>query len=754
MAITRKQYIQNLHTSKLITSGMSNHEYSEVVASLKAGEIVVQNHTGEDAEVAIYTLSGTEALAKFVTETVIDEKIANAGAAAATEVVEGTDPGSNLSITSAAGANDQTIYTVNLTNVAGASAVGLNADGSHITTQGTYTSSATTIAGEIAALDTALAALDGAVENLDLSSVSGSGNIVVDVTQTNGQVAATATGLTTIVITGYSEQTAAEVAATDTLGHALGKLQGQIKAMDKDASAVAGQVVTTVSEADGVVSETKANLTDITLAGYDKSNDSGAITSADTLEVALSKIENALDAQQVEAGDGSITIGTNAQNNNTTVAVNIKSGEKVLATSASGMYTDIKIVSATPSSTNVKEEYHLQATDGTQLGESIKIYKDSSLYNVYLGNQYDTLVSDSDPTVVPGSGDTSLCFIYQKADGKYELVAVDVETFLEESEFQDGLQVVNHEVSVKVDSTSEKVYTQYNADGTTAATGAVLSVSSDGVKVDNIQTAIDAKVAAEIGKLDYTDTAVTDQFVTAVDEADGKITAVTRAYVSQACLNGYSKGSDATAVDSGDTLNEAISKLENQIAQAIVAGNTIVQTSATTHIHIASSTTNGQATYTISEEDIASASDLTDEIAHRKAVTGVDGDAYTANSGTRYISGATSLNNADVKLDAALSGLSDTVDALDGKAITGVTVNGTPLTVSANTVAFQALSALTVSGSSTDLSGATSTDGFTVNTGATSVTIEIAGIEGIETTAANNTISFDFTHAVIDGGEF
>ena len=523
--------------------------------------------------------------------------------------------------------------------------------------------------------------------------------------------------------------------------------------MQKAATSADGQVVVTVSEASGVVSETKANLTDITLAGYEKdTTKTGDITSADTLEVALSKIENALDAQEVEAGDGSITIDTNAQNNNTTVAVNIKNGEHVIVTTASGISTDIQIVSAAPSSTNVKEEYYLKATDGTQLGESIKVYKDSSLIDAYLGHVDDELAdSATSSTVVSGSGDTALCFVYQKADGTYDLVAINVESFLEESEFGDGLDVTNHVVSVEVDSTSEKVYTQYNADGTTAATGAVLSVSSDGVKVNNIQTAIDAKVAAEIGKLDYTDTAVTDQFVTAVDEADGKITAVTRAYVSQAHLNGYSKGSDATAVDSGDTLNEAIGKLENQIAQAIVAGNTIVQTSATTHIHIASSTTNGQATYTISEEDIASASALTDEITHRKAVDGINGDAYTANSGTRYISGATNLNDADVKLDAALSGLSDTVAGLGVSAVTSVTYNGTAQT--GNSVTINALPSLNVSGQ-TVYSGTTDVAGLELTSGATDLVISIEGIEGVTVDSTTDTISFDFTHAVIDGGEF
>ena len=73
---------------------------------------------------------------------------------------------------------------------------------------------------------------------------------------------------------------------------------------------------------------------------------------------------------------------------------------------------------------------------------------------------------------------------------------VVVNDFLEESEFQDGLEVDNHVVKVKIDENSEEVVVG------TGETAPVLTVSEDGVKVSNIQNAIDYAVEELVGKID------------------------------------------------------------------------------------------------------------------------------------------------------------------------------------------------------------------------------------------------------------
>ena len=56
----------------------------------------------------------------------------------------------------------------------------------------------------------------------------------------------------------------------------------------------------------------------------------------------------------------------------------------------------------------------------------IKVYKDSVIYRIYFGHVDDTFINgetttSTDPTIVPGTGDTAICFIYFNAQGDYAL---------------------------------------------------------------------------------------------------------------------------------------------------------------------------------------------------------------------------------------------------------------------------------------------------------------------------------------------
>lgn len=207
----------------------------------------------------------------------------------------------------------------------------------------------------------------------------------------------------------------------------------------------------------------------------------------------------------------------------------------VLSQSDAGLKVNLNLrqltqteINALPNGVNVKEAYKLVGNAGSsekQIGETIKIYKDSSLYKVYLGETSDTLTDvyawrqtdgqnvvytvdgladdDTHDIVKEGSktynkvanedrytessitvsafnsetktitvegvnyeyigsaspwiendsgGSEALCFVYYLANDDYELVAVNLEDFLQESEFGDGLEVNDHVVSVKLDS--------------------------------------------------------------------------------------------------------------------------------------------------------------------------------------------------------------------------------------------------------------------------------------------------------------
>ena len=549
----------------------------------------------------------------------------------------------------------------------------------------------------------------------DASSVSGASKVIIDVTQDKGAITASAANLSGVKLDGYSEAaTTGDVASTDTLGEALGKLQKTIHEMDKPASAEDGKVVTTISENDGVVSEERVNVKDLQLGGYVKGEQSGEISGTDTINIALSKIENNIAASQsattVTNTDHSINVATGATG--TTIGVNINSDEKVISLGNNGIYTDIKLSAVTVSEANVKEAFALIASDGkTQLGSTIKIYNDSSLLSVALLHaDYSDPQNPVLPTYDKINGWTdiasttqanqALCFAYENVKGKVVVAAVPVGSFINEQEFASGLTW---------DSTAGKVIGVVDP-----SSESFLTVGTDGFKISGVSGFVSNAIKA----LDVTgDTFHSGQYITHINEENGLISIGGRADISKAPLNDYSKGSDATAVAASDTINQAISKLENQIDTAKSAATTVVAegTDAGNNMSIAEATGNdGHKIFTVNLSDVASAQGLANEIAYRKAVDGQDGQKYVANSGKKFISSATSLNDADIKLNDALA-------SLDTDVIKSVKVNDVKLDETSNAVNVQ-ISSLKASG--------TDSSPIVVNTNDTgAVTLQILQID-------------------------
>ena len=488
------------------------------------------------------------------------------------------------------------------------------------------------------------------VEFPDASSVSGDSKVVIDVTQDKGAITATAANLTGVKLDGYQEGTDADIAATDTLGEALGKLQAQINAMDLTVVSGDGEVITAVSEADGKVSAEKAAIKDVKLTGYVKDDSkTGAIAATDDVEDALSKIENNIAAAQsattLSAADKSINVVTAATG--TTVALNIRSGERVLKLDSDatngGIYTDINVVKITESlPATVKERYELRDSDNVKIGESIDIAKDSHIVSI---------------TYITDTGDThyqNLEYVYIDASGETKTEYVDISSLVLEAEFASGVTVTNHVAHGVVDPASESF----------------LTVGADGFKLSGVQNAINDAI-------DALDVAVINpgegKYIYAIEENDGKI-AASGANVSEAVLNNYTKGGDSGAVASSDSLNEAISKLENQIdaaEEAAMAAATVIASGSSAdtaeHLEIATTTdsTTGAKTYTFDLKDIASQTDLTE-------LSGKTITAITSTNGSiaATISNEAGNKTANIQTDAdkiQMSGFSaDSTSALSG----------------------------------------------------------------------------------------
>ena len=137
---------------------------------------------------------------------------------------------------------------------------------------------------------------------------------------------------------------------------------------------------------------------------------------------------------------------------------------------------------------NVKEAYKLIDGNSTIHGDYIKIYKDSSLKSVALSGQI-------------------LNFTYILANGTETVVPVDMSAFLAESEYADGLQVNNHIISVKKDSSSESF----------------LSVSANGIKISGVQDAINTAINSLDEDITSDDIALVS---VQVKQENGKITDV------------------------------------------------------------------------------------------------------------------------------------------------------------------------------------------------------------------------------------
>lgn len=666
MAEKNRQILQHLRTT-----GNTAYVQENLKTKAEKGEIAIQ-YDGEAASgTSLWTLDKKGQVAvQFVNKEQVADMIKN-GAVAEVDKIE--------------------------------QAVGLAEDGSYIKKTGTtYLSGATTVEEEIDALDKALSGVQGQINGMDAGSVAGEDKIVSDVIQTDGKITATSKNVTEVKLGGYTVggDNSGKVAATDTLGQALGKLQGQINGMDKDASAADGQVVTTISEADGKVSETKANVKDLQLGGYAKdANATGAIEGTDTINVALSKLENKANAIAISNADGSINVTSSATG--TDINVNIKSDEKVIRKDGKGgLYTDLKLVKISKElPTTVKERYELHDSYGAKIGESIDIAKDSHIVSI---------------TYITDSGDAhyqNLEYKYIDVNGAEQTAYVDISSLVLEAEFKDGLEVVDHQVKAKIADDSEK-----DSQNTPVS---FLTVGPDGLKLSGIKDEIARKIEA----LDVTDAAEDGKYVSAVNETDGKVS-MTRANVSDAVLNGYSKGEKpaSTVITAADKLKDAIAKLEHQIDNAKAAATTKVEKDAqANHLTLSSSTAvDGSVTYTIGESDIASKTALDAEIAARKAVDGQTGQTYTANANSNYIKAADSLNAADVQLDAILG-----KDETAGEGNTGNTVFDKTNTVARNIsdikkdlAAFK--SKLTLSGGETDYAT------VTVVTAKTGTTIEVS----------------------------
>ena len=555
--------------------------------------------------------------------------------------------------------------------------------------------------------DTITAAINALDATVGSTTVENGKHVAVEVVEENGKLKSLSIvekDIASATLLGTTSDTASNQTAFGYIAKEVADRTAAIQALDTTDTPEAKKFVTSVSETDGIISVRRGTVTSadktVTLTegadgGIDLAvNVDGTTIFKDNANGTLSVASTALIPY---VGNQAINVSKVNENKEKIISLVIPNDEKVLSQSTNGLITTIELKSVTPSNTNVKEEYQLQGIDGQKLGtDTIKIYKDQTLKSATFENQILTLT-------------------YILADGSESAVDIDMSSIILEAEVENGIQAVDHKLSIKLDTT-----------GDDTGEGKFLTVGANGLKLDGVSDAITTAINA----LDVTSDTATDAagFIsTTISETDGKVsndgisvtygnydtqidgiakTSDTKAYIDTVVTNKnvsaegdsyvnatastnkvtvatqidnltFTQGSGNTdstltgvankLIDSADTAGKVSQFVNARVKEEIAKLDTEATSNDGTNVQVKVTEVDGKiATVNITTDTTASASDLTNEIAARKAVDGQNGQTYTSNSSSNYITNATSLNDADIKLDAALKTVDDTM-------LTGVT---------------------------------------------------------------------------------
>ena len=582
--------------------------------------------------------------------------------------------------------------------------------------------------------ETSSASITAAISQLNATvgstSVAEGKHVAVQVVEENGKLTdlkIVEDDIASAALLGTTSDTASNQTAFGYIAKEAAARTAAIQALDKADTPVANHFVTSVSETDGIISVSRGEvtskdktvtITDGTDGGIDLAvNVDGTTIVKNSTSGKLSVASSAL-TQYV--GEKAINVSDVNESNEKTISLVIPTTtEKVLSQGADGLKTTIALKSVTPSSTNIREEYELQGINGQKLGtDTIKVYKDSAYKEIYLGTANDTIDKKTGAITKVEKGEKqSLNYAYMKADGSYDLVKVDVSAFISENEAGNGVQITEHKVAIKLDTT-----------GDDTGTGKFLTVGANGLKLNGVSTAITNAIKA----LDVPANTATDSagFVsTTISETDGKVsndsvsvvygnyaasnqvngiakTLDTKTYVDTAVANKnveaegdnyvkasasdnkvtvatqignltFTKGTTTTdsklsgtankLIDSSDAAQQVSSFVNARIGEEIAKLDSEITSKNGINVQVKVTEVDGKISkVNITTDNTASKTALDAEITARKAVDGQSGQTYAPNTTSNYINNATSLNDADLKLDAALK-------TVDNAMLTGIT---------------------------------------------------------------------------------
>lgn len=571
-----------------------------------------------------------------------------------------------------------------------ASAGTINAQYVDITDSGSLIT-ATTVEG-------ALAEIAAEIDGMDLAVVSGDGEVITAVSETDGKVSASKAAIKDVKLTGYVKNTTA----------------------------------------------------------------TGAISATDDIEDALSKLENTIGSNAISNADGSITVTpANGSTTDVKVHIKSGEKVIKLDGNGGGIYTNLNLVEITDETTlpaEIKVRYELRDSDGVKIGESIDIPKDSHIVSITYNESTQKLVY----TYIDVEGETQtteidlshLILETEFASGvtfsngvAHGVVDPTSENFLTVGDNGFKLAGVQDAINTAISGLDATV------GSTTIATDKHVAVEV--VEVDGKLTALNIN-ESNIADADDLATEITNR-TNANTELSNRLGAnVTTANTASAQLSALSGTStDASGVTSVWGAKKYAQQYADEKVAAVVAGLDADVSGNTTHVTVNVVETDGVITgVNVAEDNIANASDLAALSA--KTVTEV-GSSNTSISATTA-STANGTVSVDLVTDAdkiqmsgftadntsALSGIatSDSIATAFEKTNTVITENER---VTANALTDLDTRVKTVSGDVEALSAKTITS-VTVNSNAVTVA---NGIAPISITPATTAVTATGNEAIV-----
>ena len=441
-------------------------------------------------------------------------------------------------------------------------------------------------------------------------------------------------------------------------------IDNAINALDTADTAVAHNFVTEVKQENGKITVKRGAVA--------SSGSTITITDGANGGINLEVVSSAL-TQYV--GKEAIVVGEDVDGEKE-ISLKLNADDKVLTQNESGLLANINLTWST------SDGLKLIGKEGTEIARipATDFIKDGMLENVELVQL--TGGTEQNPSGVTDG--TYLKFTFN-TDGGSKVLYVNVTSLIDIYTGTNGVQVSGKQISAVKDPSSE----------------AFLEIAATGIKVTGIQTAINSAkgvAQAAIDKIEesvglspsgdhiitsgnYTSGATTiageidaldEQVKTNTDDiteikkytVNGKaITTNPILYGADITLSGYTRSelaNEALNIASGDTVNVAFGKLEKAI---------------------------------LDNEEVCS--EAFDAVATAVGLKR-EGLAYEAPAGTKYLTGATSVKDADAKLDAAIKAVDNKVVAEVGKAYLDGVVAGNGIAVTEKVSNKQTISAKAV----------------------------------------------------------